>query len=191
VGYTGGTTKNPTYHNLDDHAESVQIEYDPARIAYSQLLDVFWASHDPGTRPFKRQYMSAIFYHDEKQRRLAERTRDRESKHLHRRVHTEILPATEFTPAEGYHQKFALRGDSALAQELRAVYPGDAEFAASTAAARLNGYVAGYGSLGQLESEIDGLGLSEAGKRRLRETVRRYEARRGNATPAGSNCPIR
>jgi hypothetical protein len=60
-----------------------------------------------------------------------------------------------------------------------------------TAAARLNGYVAGYGSLRQLEAELESLGLSAAGARHLRETVRRYEARRRNATPAGSGCPIR
>jgi peptide-methionine (S)-S-oxide reductase len=191
VGYTGGTTENPTYHNLGDHAESVLIEYEPARIAYSQLLELFWASHDPGSRPWKRQYMSAIFYHDEEQRRLAERTRDRESERIGRRIYTEILPAAGFTHAEAYHQKFALRGDSALAQELRAVYPADNDFAASTAAARVNGYVAGYGSLRQLEAEIDGLGLSEAGSRHLRETVRRYEVRRGNAMPSGSSCPAR
>lgn len=123
MGYAGGTTTNPTYHNLGDHAESVQIEYDPARITYSQLLDVFWADHDPGTRPWKRQYMSAIFYHGEEQRRLAERSRDRESERIHRRIYTEILLAGEFTPAEGYHQKFSLRGDSELAGELRAIYP--------------------------------------------------------------------
>ena len=135
--------------------------------------------------------MSAIFYHDEVQRRLAERTRERESERIHRPIATEILPAGEFYPAEGYHQKFALQGDSALARELRAVYPGDIDFAASTAAARLNGYVAGYGSLRQLEAEMESLGLSEAGSRRLRETVRRFESRRGNITPGGSNCPVR
>ncbi|MGE5753091.1 MAG: hypothetical protein ACM319_05570 [Deltaproteobacteria bacterium] len=79
---------------------------------------------------------------------------------------------------------------SELARELRAVYPGDDDFAASTAAARINGYVAGYGSMRQLEAEIDSLGLSETGKRRLRETVRRYESRRGTVTASGSGCPI-
>ena len=118
-------------------------------------------------------------------------TRDLESERIHRRVTTEILPAAEFTHAERYHQKFALRGDSALLQEFRAVYPGDKEFTGSTAAARLNGYVAGYGSLRQLEAEMKSLGLSEAGKQRLRETVHRFEARRWNVTPVGSNCPIR
>lgn len=169
----------------------MQIEYDPARITYSQLLDAFWASHDPGSRPWKRQYMSAIFTHGEEQRRLAERSLDRESERIRRRVYTEILPAAAFTPAEGYHQKFSLRGDSALAQELRSVYPGDNDFVASTAAARINGYVAGYGTLRQLEAELESLGLSEAGSRRLRETVSRYEARRGNAMPPEGGCPIR
>jgi peptide-methionine (S)-S-oxide reductase len=191
VGYTGGATKNPTYHNLGDHAESVQIEYDPSRITYSQLLDVFWASHDPGSRPWRRQYMSAIFYHDEEQRRLAERSRDRESERIRRRVYTEIHPAAVFTPAEGYHQKYSLQGDSELAKELRAIYPVDTDFIASTAAARLNGYVAGYGSLRQLEEELGTLGLSDAAKRGLRETVRRYESRRENAMPAGSGCPLK
>jgi methionine-S-sulfoxide reductase len=190
VGYSGGTRKNPTYHDLGDHAETVQIEYNPARIRYSQLLDVFWASHDPGSRPWKRQYMSAVFYHNEEQRLLAERSRDWEAQRLHRPVTTEILPAGEFFPAEGYHQKFALKGDAELARELRAFYPGDDDFAASTAAARINGYVSGYGSLRQLDVEIDSLGLSEAGKKRLRETVSRYESRRGIDAAPGSGCPI-
>jgi hypothetical protein len=176
---------------LGDHVESVQIEYDTARITYARLLDIFWDSHDPGSRPWRRQYMSAIFYHDEEQRRLAVRTRDRESERIRRRIHAEILPAGTFYPAEGYHQKFALRGNPVLAQEMRAIYPKDSDFVASTAAARLNGYVAGYGSLHQLDSEMDGLGLSEAGKRQLRETVHRYEARRGNDGPAGGGCPVR
>lgn len=169
----------------------MQIEYDPARITYSQLLDVFWASHDPGSRPWKRQYMSAIFYHDEEQRRLAERSRDRESERIRRRIYTEIARAAEFTPAEGYHQKFSLRADSELVKELRAIYPRDADFTASTAAARLNGYVAGYGSLKQLEAEIDTFGLSESAKRRLRETVRGREARMEHTVPAGNGCPIK
>lgn len=190
MGYSGGTRKNPTYHDLGDHAETVQIEYNPARIRYSQLLDVFWASHDPGSRPWKRQYMSAVFYHNEEQRLLAERSRDWEAQRLHRPVTTEILPAGEFFPAEGYHQKFALKGDAELARELRAFYPGDDDFAASTAAARINGYVSGYGSLRQLDVEIDSLGLSEAGKKRLRETVSRYESRRGIDAAPGSGCPI-
>jgi len=190
VGYSGGTRKNPTYHDLGDHAETVQIEYNPARNRYSQLLDVFWASHDPGSRPWKRQYMSAVFYHNEEQRLLAERSRDWEAQRLHRPVTTEILPAGEFFPAEGYHQKFALKGDAELARELRAFYPGDDDFAASTAAARINGYVSGYGSLRQLDVEIDSLGLSEAGKKRLRETVSRYESRRGIDAAPGSGCPI-
>jgi hypothetical protein len=134
--------------------------------------------------------MSAVFYHNKEQRLLAERSRDWEARRIHRPVATEILPAGEFFPAEGYHQKFALKGDAELARELHAFYPGDDDFTASTAAARINGYVSGYGSLRQLDAEIDSLGLSEAGKKRLRETVGRYESRRGSAPAPGSGCPI-
>ena len=72
VGYTGGTTENPTYHNLDGHTEAVQIEYDPSRISYQELLDVFWGGHNPTQPAWSRQYASIVFYHDEEQKRLAE-----------------------------------------------------------------------------------------------------------------------
>ena len=71
VGYTGGTLENPTYHHLGDHTESVQVDYDPARIDYAALLDAFWQGHNPAASSFSRQYMAAVFYHDETQRQLA------------------------------------------------------------------------------------------------------------------------
>eukprot|EP00899_Mesostigma_viride_P015078 jgi/Mesvir1/23571/Mv18267-RA.1 len=73
VGYAGGTTENPTYHNMGDHSESVQLSYDPNVITYEQLLDLFWTMHDPMGRR-SRQYMSAIFTHDERQMAAAQRT---------------------------------------------------------------------------------------------------------------------
>src|SRR3990172_2687589 len=103
VGYAGGTTQNPAYHNLGDHAESIEVVYDPSRISYEKLLAVFWASHDPAERPWRRQYMSGIFYHNDEQKGLAERTRDREASRIGRPAHTEILPASLFTPAQHYH----------------------------------------------------------------------------------------
>ena len=62
VGYTGGTDDSPTYERLGDHTESVEIEYDPSRLSYQELLDIFWASHTPTLEPYARQYMPAIFY---------------------------------------------------------------------------------------------------------------------------------
>jgi peptide-methionine (S)-S-oxide reductase len=171
VGYAGGTTENPTYHNLGDHTETIQIVYDPTRISYEALLDVFWNSHDPTARPLSRQYASIVFYHDEAQRTAAVKTKEQEEARRQTRIHTEIVPAGAFYPAEAYHQKYRLRGAPNLMQEFRAIYPDDADFVASTAAARVNGYLSGNGTCEQLQEEIESLGLSAAGQHSLEQAV--------------------
>jgi methionine-S-sulfoxide reductase len=90
VGYAGGTTENPTYHNLGGHSETIQIEYDPTRISYQELLDVFWAGHAPTQPAWSRQYASLIFYHDEEQRRLAQASKERYEAQCDCQVYTEI-----------------------------------------------------------------------------------------------------
>ena len=72
VGYAGGTTPSPTYYGMGDHTESIEIYYDPKVVSYNDLLDIFWESHSPTSRPYSRQYMSMIMYNSEKQRRSAE-----------------------------------------------------------------------------------------------------------------------
>jgi peptide-methionine (S)-S-oxide reductase len=117
VGYTGGTTKNPTYEQVSDgdtgHAESVQVVYDPSQISYPELLDVFWHNIDPTTPEAQfcdhgHQYRSAIFYHDETQRSEAEASKKRleDSHRLPGKIVTEIVPAGVFYPAEDYHQRY-------------------------------------------------------------------------------------
>jgi peptide-methionine (S)-S-oxide reductase len=167
VGYAGGTTESPTYHNLGDHTETIQIDFDPTVVSYAELLDVFWSSHNPAMPPFSRQYMSIVFYHNEEQRRLAVETKDREAARLGAEIYTEIVPASGFALAEAYHQKYRLQGRSDLMSEFSAIYPDDGDFVASTAAARVNGYVGGYGSCESLQEEITTLGLSEAAGDRL------------------------
>jgi peptide-methionine (S)-S-oxide reductase len=116
-GYTGGQKKNPSYEEVSSgstgHAESVQVAYDPKKISYSDLLKVFWHNIDPTTpnRQFcdaGTQYRSAIFFHDETQRRLAEESKRaiEASKKLPGPIVTQIVAASEFTPAEEYHQHF-------------------------------------------------------------------------------------
>lgn len=117
VGYTGGTTSNPTYRDVcghgTGHAEAVEITFDPDRISYLQLLEIFWNSHDPTQLnrqgpDFGDQYRSAIFYHSEEQRLVAEESMDLldRSGRLRRRVVTQIVPAVTFWEAEEYHQKY-------------------------------------------------------------------------------------
>ncbi|MBN1658632.1 MAG: peptide-methionine (S)-S-oxide reductase [Anaerolineae bacterium] len=173
VGYAGGDKDNPTYRSLGNHAETIEIEYDPQQITYEDLLEVFWRSHEPATRSYSRQYASIIFYHDEEQKRLAEETMAREAERRGRSLYTEIVPYERFWPAEEYHQKYYLHGVDELLAEYQAIYPDAADFVRSTAVARVNGYVGGHGDLAQLEAEIDDLGLSAAGQERLREIISR------------------
>ena len=171
VGYAGGSKINPSYYSLGDHTETIQIDYDPNQITYHELLDVFWKSHNPTSRALARQYMSIIFYHDEEQKRLALETMNREAANRNGRVYTEIVPYTEFYLAEDYHQKYRLQHEADLMREFRVMYSETADFVNSTAAARVNGYLAGHGTPKALEEEIPSLGLSEAGVRKLREIV--------------------
>jgi peptide methionine sulfoxide reductase msrA/msrB len=116
-GYTGGATENPSYEDVSsgrsEHLEAVQVIYDPAKITYKRLLEVFWRHVDPtdaGGQFADRgaQYRTAIFYHDEEQRRLAEASRQEldRSGRFKKPVVTEIRPLTRFYAAEGYHQDY-------------------------------------------------------------------------------------
>jgi peptide-methionine (S)-S-oxide reductase len=116
--------------------------------------------------------MSAILFHNEEQKRLALETRDRQATSVKRKIVTEIIPFAEFYLAEEYHQKYYLQQVPELMMEFHAIYPIPQDFTNSTAAARVNGYVGGYGSLEALKTEIDTLGLSPAGNKKLLESVR-------------------
>jgi peptide-methionine (S)-S-oxide reductase len=116
-GFTGGGAKNPTYEQVSaggtGHAEAVQVEYDPAKVSYEKLLDVFWRNIDPTQRDGQfcdhgSQYRSAIFYHDEAQKKLAEASKAAlvKSKPFKGEIVTEITKVSEFYPAEDYHQNF-------------------------------------------------------------------------------------
>lgn len=117
VGYTGGDTKNPTYREVSaggtGHTEAIQVVYDPNKVSYEKLLEVFWRNIDPldkGGQFCDRgsQYRTGIFYHDETQKRLAEESKKEldESKRFQQPIVTEIVPASEFTLAEDYHQDY-------------------------------------------------------------------------------------
>ena len=171
VGYAGGDTPDPTYYDLGSHSETIQIDYDPDQITYQELLDRFWNSHSPTSRPWSSQYASIIFYHDEEQKRLAEEGRDRFAAEIGDQVFTQIVPFSEFYLAETYHQKYRLQQAPDLLEEFRAIYPDDRDFVNATAAARFNGYMGGYGTPETLEAEIRKLDLPPATQERLLELV--------------------
>ena len=124
VGYMGGHTSNPTYKQVctdgTGHAEVVEVTFDPSKIAYPDLLGVFWANHDPTTMnrqgpDIGAQYRSAVFYHSPEQQAEAQSFKEKleRSKIYKRPIITEVTPAGEFWRAEDYHQQYlAKRGQS-------------------------------------------------------------------------------
>ena len=116
-GYTGGSSKNPTYKDVSSgrttHAEAIQIKFDPGLVSYKELLDVYWRNIDPLAKDRQfcdtgKQYRSAIFYHDQEQKKLAQETKaalEKQAK-FSAGIKTEIKEATEFYPAEEYHQDY-------------------------------------------------------------------------------------
>ncbi|MCB2186901.1 MAG: peptide-methionine (S)-S-oxide reductase [Deltaproteobacteria bacterium] len=175
VGYAGGQKTGPTYHSLGDHMESIQIDYDPRRITYQELVDHFWSWHNPYGRPWSRQYASAILYTDQEQKEQALASRDRLENSSGRKVATEIAALGKFYPAEDYHQKYTLRHSATFLAAFRWLYPDDTDQALlnSTVAARLNGYLAGDGSLKQLAQELPRLGLDRPEQEELWEILSR------------------
>jgi peptide-methionine (S)-S-oxide reductase len=173
VGYAGGRQDNPDYGHIGDHTETVQVDYDPQRITYNELLDIFWQSHKPTGRSWSRQYMNAVFYHDDRQRQLAMDSKAAVEKKINQQVKTEVAPLRTFTMAEDYHQKYMIKQHYDLKAEMSRIYPLHRDFVESTAVARLNGYASGYGSKDQLAREIDNMGLTDDGKKALTEMVNR------------------
>jgi hypothetical protein len=118
--------------------------------------------------------MSAVFYHSDAQRKLALETREREQAKGGARITTAIIPVKTFYIAEDYHQKYALREETDLMKEFKAMYPDPKEFMNSTAAARVNSYLEGHGSKEMIQKDIDRLGLSTDARQRLLRTWERW-----------------
>ena len=115
-GYSGGTKENPTYEQVCEkttgHAEVVQVEFDPAKVSYKEIIDLFWDAHDPTTLNRQGndkgpQYRSIILYHNDAQKKIAEESKAAAQKKFTDPIVTEIVPLKKFWPAEDYHQNFA------------------------------------------------------------------------------------
>ena len=135
VGYTGGTAENPSYKQVcsgrTGHAEAVQVDFDPAKVTYEQLLDVFWASHDPTTLnrqgwDLGTQYRSAVFFKDTDQQAAATNSLEAQQGQRRKPIVTEITPARSFYTAEDYHQQyFEKRGQASCHIGLRTEEPAE------------------------------------------------------------------
>jgi len=158
VGYAGGTKDKPSYYSLGDHTETVDLDYDPEVTDYDKLLKMFWNNHNP-TINCSRQYMSAIFYHDDEQKAKAEETMKEAQQKAKGKITTQILPADKFWEAEDYHQKYLLQQHPWVVTALD-IDPGE-DLIKSHVAARLNGYIGGYGKSSMFDVEWEKLGINE------------------------------
>ncbi|XP_030375260.1 peptide methionine sulfoxide reductase isoform X2 [Scaptodrosophila lebanonensis] len=159
VGYSGGSTEVPTYRTMGDHTEVLEIDYDPSVISFKELLDLFWNNHEYGlTTPIKRQYASLILYHNAEQQEIAKASKQEEQ---YRRapeiITTVIAPKRHFYTAEDYHQKYRLQGHKDFMSSLNL---NPMLLQTSYVATKLNGYLAGAGSMEQFKSEVESLGLT-------------------------------
>ena len=144
AGYAGGKKKDPTYYSLGNHTEVISIDYDPKVLSYEDLLKIFWSAHRCDQINTSRQYMNAVFYHNDSQKKLAEKSRSAaalKQKVEAESVQTSILPVGDFTYAEAYHQKYYLTRFQDIRGILAKAYPDPKSLADSTVATRLNAYL--------------------------------------------------
>lgn len=161
---------NPTYYKMGDHTETFQVDFDPNVVSYQQLLKLFWEGHNPHRAAWSRQYRSVILYHNDAQRQEAERIKDALAAMSGKAVQTPIEPLRQFYLAEDYHQKYSLQ-KTALVHEIKRHYPRKLDWVESTAAARLNSCLSGYGKPETFADDIQKLGLSSEGESELRKRV--------------------
>ena len=159
MGYAGGELAQPTYHNLGEHTEAVEVSFDPGLISYQELLEVYWGSF-PATLPSgPSRARTAVFARNDSQLVIAEASKRQLRRRLGEKITTEVVPGTAFWPAERMHQKFHLqRVYPELVGELAEAFADVDTFLASTAAARINAFVSGSADLADLEQAAAALG---------------------------------
>jgi len=141
VGYCGGKGKKPTYQDLIDHTESIQIDYDPKILSTDVLLETFWDCHSPTSRAYSTQYRAALFFSSPEEKAIFTTSKALMQKKTSSTIHTAIIPFTSWTLAEDYHQKYYLRGRRAL---MSLVTFTDEQIISSSLACYLNAMVSGH-----------------------------------------------
>ena len=158
VGYAGGKTKHPTYQNLGDHTEVIQIQYDPSKITFKQLMSIFWKNHNSSIF-YQKQYWSIVLYINEEQKSAAQDLLQLYKKESLATVYTQIIPLEEYYHAESYHQKYTLQTHPWLivAVNVRSAK----ELIQSQVCTKLNGFLSSYGTHDELLESAKHFGLNE------------------------------
>jgi peptide-methionine (S)-S-oxide reductase len=168
AGYAGGTVAEPRYHLVGDHFEAVEVTYDPTRIGYEELLEVFWSTHPTAGKAGPSRTREAALYAGGAQCRLALASRRALARRSGERVSTAVEPLGRFWPAEPMHQKAHLqRLAPSLVAELAPSHGGVDALLATTAAARLNAWLGGFAGDEAVDEAAGELGL-DAGELRRR-----------------------
>ncbi|RJE84392.1 peptide-methionine (S)-S-oxide reductase [Paenibacillus sp. 1011MAR3C5] len=163
VGYAGGKTDKPSYREMGDHTECVQLEFDSGKVAFEELVAIFWERHQPiNINGYKgRQYQSLLVYENERQRAAIERVLHNRERSGLGRPETDIVPCSAFYVAEERHQKYYLKRYPQAIEALSARYPSPSQLQDSTIAARLNGLAKGYTSMERIKNEIEAWQISD------------------------------
>ncbi|WP_081986958.1 peptide-methionine (S)-S-oxide reductase MsrA [Planococcus sp. CAU13] len=165
VGFAGGTTPNPTYRHMGDHTETLEVDFDPAVISYEEILRKFWQNHYPNRGNYKgRQYISLLRYRGEQQKKTIGIVKREMEKSLGEPIETEIAAFDKFTPADERHQKYYLKRYPNTLEQLKDLFPKPEHLVDSTFAARLNGFVKGYGKMKELKNEVGSWNINEENK---------------------------
>ncbi|MDE4085522.1 peptide-methionine (S)-S-oxide reductase [Planococcus maritimus] len=156
TGFAGGTSEDPTYRQMGDHTETIQVAFDPEQIHFEEIVREFWRSHYPNRDAYKgRQYISLMFWQSEQQKYIIEKLKKEKELELNEPVETEIRLFDSFTEAEERHQKYYLKRYPKALEQLAELYPDATLLTQSTFAARLNGFVKGFGSRQRVLEEIN------------------------------------
>lgn len=169
TGYAGGNSPAPTYREKGEHIETVQLVFEPAQMGFAELLQHFLGWHQPAKPAWKRGYASAIIAQNDQQYTLAEEALAHWEHQHGQQAQTLLLPFRPFYPAEERHQKYYLRKQPELMETVRPLFFSFEEFVYSTAAARINSFLAGYGSPENMEEALSRLSWPEETKSRLTE----------------------
>ncbi len=156
---------------MGDHTESVQIDFDPKKISFSKIMDLFWEDHIPWDRSWSKQYQAAVYYHTDSQRAVIEQKQKALEQIHNKKVATIIEPVHTFYIAEDYHQKYYLQNTSILLREFESYFNYFSDFNDSPSVAKVNGLVSGKGNQEDLDRFLPSLALSDSAQALL---VRKY-----------------